>query len=235
MSAAIPWPILGAALATGMAGSAHCFAMCGGMAGALGVRARRTAASPLGASFQATLYQVGRVSGYAMAGALAGSVSGATQWFMQLTSIAGLLRVAAGVLTLLIALRMLTGRNMLAPLERGGLQLWRHLQPLTQRAARNTAWYASFLLGLLWGWLPCGMVYSMLLMSVTAGGTAAGAATMASFGVGTLPAMLMSSLLVTQVPQLSRGPLLRMASGVLLAVFGAWMLLQPMVSGGHVH
>jgi sulfite exporter TauE/SafE len=234
MSAAIPWPILGAALATGLAGSAHCFVMCGGMAGALGVRARSTAATPLGASFQATLYQIGRVSGYSMTGALVGTFSGA-QWFMQLASAAVLLRVAAGALTLLIAVRMLSGRNLLAALERAGAHLWRRLQPLTHRAARNTTWYASFLLGLLWGWLPCGMVYSVLLLSATAGGAAAGAATMASFGIGTLPAMLGSSLLVSQVPGAFRGPALRVMCGVLLALFGAWMLVQPLMLSEHAH
>jgi len=199
------------------------------------MRARNAAATPLGASFQAVLYQIGRVSGYTMAGALVGTFSQGAQWFMPLADAAVVLRVAAGVLTLLLALRMLTGRNVLAPLERAGMHLWRRLQPLTQRAARSTAWHASFLLGLLWGWLPCGMVYSVLLMSVSAGGTAAGAATMASFGLGTLPAMLVSSLVVAQLPRVSGGPTLRTAGGVLLALFGTWMLVQPLMSSGHAH
>jgi len=234
MSAGISWPILGAALAAGLAGSAHCIAMCGGMAGALGMRARSTAATPHAAACQATLYQIGRVSGYTLAGALVGTFSHGARWFMQLAGATVLLRVAAGVLTLLLAVRMLTGRNLLAPLERAGMHLWRYLQPLTQRTAHRTDWYASLLLGLVWGWLPCGMVYSVLLISATSGSTAAGAATMASFGLGTLPAMLVSSLLVTRVPRVS-GPVLRVASGVLLGLFGTWMLVQPLLHVGHPH
>ncbi len=235
MSAGISWPILGAALAAGLAGSAHCFAMCGGMAGALAMRARNAAATPRGASLQAVLHQIGRVSGYTMAGALVGTFSQGAQWFLQLADATAALRVAAGVLMLLLALRLLTGRNVLAPLERAGMHLWRRLHPLSLRAARSTAWYASFLLGLLWGWLPCGMVYSVLLMSATSGGTAAGAATMASFGIGTLPAMLVSSLILTQLPRVSAGPFLRAASGGLLALFGSWMLIQALMPVGHAH
>jgi sulfite exporter TauE/SafE len=234
MSAVIVWPLIGAAFAAGVTGSVHCFAMCGAMAGALGMRARSTTATALQASLHALLQQFGRVSGYTLAGVLAGTLGQGTQWFMQLVNAAVVLRFAAGVLTLLIAVRIFTGRNLLAPLERWGAQVWRHLQPLAQRTLRSPAWHRSLLLGLLWGWLPCGMVYSVLLMSVTTGNAAAGAATMASFGLGTLPAMLASSLLTTQVPGAHSG-LLRAVSGVLLAMFGTWLLVQPLLHSTHVH
>jgi len=226
----MPLATLGAALGAGLAGSAHCFAMCGGMAGAVGIRAQMAPAA-LPPAVHATLSQLGRVAGYAMVGAIAGALSQGTQWFLELAKAEALLRVAAGLLTLLIAVRLLWGRNFLAPLERAGQHVWRRLQPHAHRAARNPRWYGSLVLGLLWGWLPCGMVYSVLLLATTTGSPALGAATMACFGLGTLPAMLASSLLVTQMRQLIGGPLLRTASGLLLTGFGLWMLLPH----SHMH
>jgi uncharacterized protein len=235
MSAEVPWPLLGAALAAGVAGSAHCFAMCGGIAGALGMHARHSGVPPAQATRRAVLYQLGRVAGYTGAGALVGALSQSAHGLMQLIGAGALLRIAAGVLTLLIAVRMLSGRNFLAPLERTGVFVWRRLQPLAHRAARGTAWHTSLLVGLLWGWLPCGMVYSMLLMAATSGSFVGGAAIMASFGLGTLPAMLASTWLASRMPRAAGGPAVRAVSGTLLAIFGVWMLVQQLLSGGHVH
>jgi uncharacterized protein len=235
MIAEVSWPTLGAAFAAGLAGSAHCLTMCGGVAGALGMRARSAAATSLQSWLQPGLHQCGRIAGYALAGTLVGMLSQGTQWFMHMTSAAVVLRVAAGVLTLLIALRVLTGRNLLASIERSGMHVWRRLQPFTHRAARSDAWYGSLLLGLLWGWLPCGMVYSMLLMAATTGNVAAGAATMASFGCGTLPAMLASSWVISRLPWSANRATLRLASGMLLVLFGLWSLVAPLLPAGQVH
>ena len=224
----------GAAFAAGFAGSAHCFVMCGGMAAALGVRAR--AGARRGMAPSVVLQQAGRITGYAAAGALVGGMSQGAQHLAPLSSAEGPLRIAAGLITLLLAIRVLSGWNPLARLEKLGTHLWRRLQPLAQSAARGSRWYHALAIGLLWGWLPCGMVYSVLLMAAASGHAVSGAATMLSFGLGTVPALLLSSVLAAQVPRIAGRPAVKMVSGALLVVFAAWMVAPlALLPAGHVH
>lgn len=221
---------LTAAFVAGLAGSAHCFGMCGGMAGALGVRARMQGGSPMQAFALASLYQIGRVLGYATIGAIGGAFGHSAHWALSLTRFEGVLRTAAGVLTILIAIRILSRWNAFAPLERLGARLWTKLQPLTKRASNSNDWPGHLALGLLWGWLPCGLVYSMVLITFAAGSAAAGAAVMVAFGLGTLPSMLSSTLLAGTVPNLSRQPWFKHATGTAMFVFGVWMIFAAQVT-----
>jgi uncharacterized protein len=227
---------LGAALVAGIAGSTHCFAMCGGIAGALGMRA--TAMNPAGAFVNAATYQFGRICGYTIVGLIFGLVGATLQSTFDLLRIGATLRIASGVLLILIALRILMRWNPLATLERLGARFWSMLQPLVQRAARSQGFGRTLLIGLLWGWLPCGLVYSMLMFAATSGDALQGAAIMAAFGVGTLPSMLTSSLLASQLHRLLAQRWPRLVSGVLLILFGVWMIAMPLAptqTGGHVH
>jgi sulfite exporter TauE/SafE len=228
----------GAAFLAGVAGSTHCFAMCGGMAGALGMRARALAASPAGAFFDAATYQFGRICGYAIVGLLFGLAGATLQSTFDLMRIGAALRIASGVVLLLIALRILIRWNALAALERFGARFWSMLQPLAQRAAHSQGRGRALLLGLLWGWLPCGLVYSMLMFAATSGDALHGAAIMAAFGVGTLPSMLTSTLLASQLQRVLAQRWPRLVSGVLLILFGVWMIAAPLLhtqASGHVH
>lgn len=229
---------LTAAFIAGLAGSAHCFGMCGGMAGALGVRARMQGESPRNAFALASLYQIGRVLGYAAIGTIGGAFGHSAHWALSLTRYEGVLRAAAGILTILIAIRILSHWNAFAPLERFGARLWTQLQPLTKRASNSNHWLGHLALGLLWGWLPCGLVYSMVLMTFAAGSAPAGAAVMIAFGLGTLPSMLTSTLLAGTVPNLSRQPWFKHVTGTAMLVFGVWMILaaqMPHSASLHVH
>lgn len=231
---------LGAAFIAGLAGSTHCFAMCGGMAGALGLRARATAATASSAFFNASAYQFGRIGGYALAGALVGLAGAALQSTFDLLRIGAALRIASGVLLILIALRMLIHWNALDALERLGARFWSTLQPLARSAARTEGVARALALGFLWGWLPCGLVYSMLAFAATSGDALHGAATMAAFGAGTLPSMLTSTLLAAQVQRLLAQRWARIATGLLLLAFGVWIAATGLTPGhehpaGHVH
>lgn len=213
------------AFLAGLAGSAHCFGMCGGMAGALGMRARVNSSSATSTALRATLYHVGRIGGYASVGAIGGAFGHSAHWALELTRFEGMLRAAAGVLTLLIAVRILTRWNAFAWLERAGARLWTRLQPLTKRALTSGHWSGHLAVGLLWGWLPCGLVYSVAIMSMTANGAAAGSAVMVAFGLGTLPAMLSSSILAGALPQLPQRTWFRHATGTAMLIFAAWMII----------
>ena len=215
---------LSAALLAGIAGSAHCLVMCGGLSGALSMRGRRS---------DAWLYHAGRLSGYTTAGAVFGLFGASLQAAVNLPMLAALARVAAGVLVILIAVRVLFGFNALPWVERLGARFWRLVQPLARQAANSPRRARSLLLGLLWGWLPCGLVYSVLLLAALSGDAVRGAGTMLAFGIGTLPVMLTASVLSARF---SRGLATRggkRLSGAILFVFGVWLAWAGLPSQPH--
>jgi sulfite exporter TauE/SafE len=227
-----------AAFIAGIAGSMHCFVMCGVMAGALGMRARSLASNARAAFVHASLYQLGRIGGYTLAGILAGALGAtALQATADLGQLSLVLRVASGLFIALVGVRLLVSWNPLAWIERAGAHFWQRLRPLAQRTARQTSMRNALALGFLWGWLPCGLVYSMLLFAGMSGSVGSGGGIMLAFGIGTLPSMLTSSLLASQIQRLIARRWPRLVSGAVLVAFGAWMILAAlqMQLGHHAH
>ena len=224
---------LGAAYVAGLTGSAHCLGMCGGLAGAFGMHARAQGAPPVRALQSIVSAHVGRLASYALFGAAAGASGAALRTLLDVVHLAYALRIAAGVLAIAIAVRIVSRINLFAPIERGGARLWSRLAP-TARSLRPGAIAPSLLFGALWGWLPCGLVYSMALFAAASGGIVDGALIMLAFGVGALPAMLSSSLLASQLARAFRVSGVRWAAAATLAGFGAWTILaaQPAI---HAH
>jgi sulfite exporter TauE/SafE len=221
---------LSGAFVMGLASSGHCFAMCGALAGALGMRARAAA----GPAPSALLYQVGRLGGYAIAGAVCGALGATLQAVLDMTSLIVTLRVMAGLVLVLAGVRLFCRWNAFAGLERLGATLWLRLQPLIHRSARIEGARRALVLGLLWGWLPCGLVYSMLLFSALTARAFDGAAVMLAFGLGTLPAMLTSTWLAAEVQQWLARRSLRMVSAALLIGCGIWLAVASL-PGTHAH
>ncbi len=227
------WSLL-AAFFAGVAGSVHCLAMCGGLSGALGLRARRLGASAGQAVGHAVTYQMGRLASYSLAGALAGSLMAMAEALIDVDALARVVRSLAGLVLIGVAIGVLFKWRPLARLEQLGGRLWRHLAPLSRDIPTHRL-RGSFLIGMLWGWLPCGMVYSMLLVAALAGSPARGAATMLCFGLGTLPAVLAAGLASAQVLRLGAGRRLHLVVGSLLLVFGLLTLIAPFSLHTHVH
>lgn len=221
---------LSAALVAGIAGSAHCFVMCGGLAGALSMRTRIATAGGTSVLRDACLYQLGRLSGYTLAGALFGLLGTTLQSSVDLPGLAAMVRFAGGMLVVLVAIRLLCGWNLLAWIEQWGARFWKHLHPLVRSVASGRGVGRSLLLGLLWGWLPCGLVYSMLLFAALSGDALRGAAIMLAFGVGTLPAMLTSSVFASQLNRLLSRHGARQLSGAVLLAFGLWLAWAGLTS-----
>ncbi|HKS54821.1 MAG TPA: sulfite exporter TauE/SafE family protein [Steroidobacteraceae bacterium] len=220
-----------AAFIAGLAGSVHCVAMCGGLAGALGMRTRTC-------NWQTTLrnaslHHAGRLGGYAAAGAAVGWLGITLQSLLNLPLLAVIARLAAAVVLMLIAARILFGWNALAPLERLSARFWRAVRPLAGKAASSGSGAGNLLLGLFWGWLPCGLVYSMLLFAALSGNALNGAAVMLMFGLGTLPAMLAATVLASRIPHSLRWSGTRQAVGVLLLMFGIWLGWAALASAHH--
>jgi sulfite exporter TauE/SafE len=222
---------LSAALVAGAAGSAHCLVMCGGLAAALGMRSRDAPAAALRDTW---LYHCGRLGGYGLAGALFGLLGATLLSTVNLPLLATSARVGAGVLLILAALKVLLGWNLLSPIERIGTRYWRVLQPLARRAMSGSGMTRSLTMGLLWGWLPCGLVYSMLMFSALSGNSLQGAGIMVAFGLGTMPAMLASSAFAARFAHWIRHRGTRQLGGAILLLFGLWIAWSAMPSG-HQH
>jgi len=228
---------LSAAFATGVLGSVHCFAMCGGLAGALGMRARSKGQTPARAFGNALLTQTGRIGSYMMVGAIVGAAGAALAIVMEWIHLVAILRVLAGVLLLAIALRVAFAWNPFAWLERAGGRLWSRylakLVPVNASPAQQSSKAQSLLLGAVWGWLPCGLVYSMVLFAAFAGNASQGALIMLAFGAGTLPSMLSSSLLATHLARLLKTSGVRWVAAAALVLFGLWTIVSAVQHLGH--
>ena len=211
------------ALLAGLFGSAHCVAMCGGIAAALG------SAGPARRGYQPLLYHCGRILGYGLAGAVVGALGAAAGFGFTASSWGATLRLGSAVVVMLIGLDISLGTSAvsrwLRTPERWGARLWRRLAPLRRVRLPSALWLRALLLGVLWGWLPCGLVYSLLLAAALAGSAAAGALTMAGFGIGTLPAMSALTHAGGWLPQ--RGGLPARLLGALLVACGLWTAIGP--------
>jgi hypothetical protein len=228
---------LGAALIAGLAGSSHCLTMCGGIAGALAMRngTSERAGSRLAL---AMAYNVARVASYMVAGALAGLLGQTLLRSVDVAPLSIALRVLAGAIMLAAAGRLLFGWRLLDPLEAAGAGLWRRVLPARGRIARRKGLSGAIGLGLAWGWLPCGLTYSMLLLAATTASAPNGALVMAAFGVGTLPAMVSATVAFERAARLlARRATLRNVAGSLLLAFGAWTagsaLYHALAHGAH--
>jgi uncharacterized protein len=218
-----------AALVAGLVGSVHCFGMCGGIAGALGMAGG-------GRATFAVAYSAGRIASYSVAGAIAGAIGAG------LATAAGLgpwLRLVMGIMLVLLGLQVALNVKLLAPLEAAGASLWRQLAPLARRLVPPRHAGQALALGVLWGWLPCGLVYGMLAAAAGAGGAMQGAAFMAVFGLGTAPAMTGLAWASGRGSNWLAGRR-RTAAGWVLVAFGAWTAATPLAQmlgadphGGH--
>lgn len=216
-----------AALWLGLAASGHCVLMCGGISGALALGTRRGAdGRPLLRLLAA--YQFGRIGGYAVAGLLFGSVGA---WLFELFDREGLrivLRVLAAGAFALAAVALFGGRGWLERMV--GARLWLRLAPKARALFPVHSMARALGVGMLWGWMPCGFVYTVLLLALASFDPWRSAAAMLAFGLGTLPAMLAVGLGSGALPRWFGWVGFRRAGAVLLAVMAVATLMGPFVA-----
>ena len=201
----------------GLLGGTHCIGMCGGIVGALSIGGPARPALHLA-------YNAGRILSYGLAGALAGGLGGASLVLGGQLPLRLALFVLANLMLIALGLYLMGVTRALAFSERFGQRLWRHVQPLSRRylPARHVA--QAFPLGLLWGWLPCGLVYSALITALTSGSALRGAGLMLAFGAGTLPNLLLAGLLAVRMRAYAAKPAVRLSAGLLVLAYGLWGL-----------
>jgi len=210
----------------GLLGGTHCVGMCGGIVGAMSMGGQAGWGMHLA-------YNGGRILSYVVAGAIAGALGAASMGLEGQVPARLILYFIANLMLVALGLYLLGVTRALAFTERAGQKLWIHLQPLTRRFLPARSVGQAFPLGLLWGWLPCGLVYSALASALTAGSATRGGLMMLAFGLGTLPNLLLAGIVLARLNEFVRRPVLRTLSGLLVLGFGLYGFLGLMrLSGG---
>jgi sulfite exporter TauE/SafE len=211
---------LGGALLAGLVGSVHCVAMCGGIA---------TGFAPFGADRKAAgrvalTTNLGRVSGYVLAGLIVGGFGHGLVALFRIEPLMFALRALAGLVLILIALRALGLTGRFRVLGAAGEALWSMVRPLQARLLPANTFARRFGLGMVWGWMPCGLSGTLLTVAWLQATAPGGGAIMAAFGLGTLPTML--PLTYSGARWVAR-PGQRRLAGVLMLLAGLVTLVAP--------
>ncbi len=219
--------LIPAALLLGLAGSGHCLGMCGGIACALGLQQHPRPLLAL------TLYHAGRIATYTLLALLFGGALKHTLHHYPL--LAPWLRTLAGVLLILMALHVAQVWSGILQLERLGARWWQPVQHLAKPLLPATRLWQVLVLGMLWGWLPCALVYSTLAWAAAQADSVQSAILMACFGLGTTPVLLASGIFANRLQRLAQQKTWRYTLAVALAMCGVWTIIVVWQHAGHHH
>lgn len=215
-----------ASFIVGLLGAGHCIGMCGGISAALTFSIDQSSfARRLQIIFA---YNFGRVACYTFMGAIVAILGIASE---QLGF--RYMRVIAGVLMILMAFYISGVWKVLTLLEQLGKKLWQILQPFGTRLMPVKSAYSAMLLGAIWGWLPCGLVYTALALSATTANIGDGALSMLAFGLGTLPAVVTGGIFADAIKKLIAGLWFRSLMAILMACFGVWTMYSVFAHQHH--
>ncbi len=216
--------MLATAFGLGLLGGAHCIGMCGGIMAALSTTLPERSNNHHRLILLLS-YNLGRITSYTAAGIVIGSLGWALQ--QQGSNIITGMRVVAGGLLIAMGLYLANWWRGLIAIERIGSFLWKFLQPVASGLLPVKNSRQAIFLGLLWGWLPCGLVYSTLIWASTSGNLVQSGMIMCFFGLGTLPVMLGSGFLANSATQLIRNNTTRSVAGILVIIYGIWTIPGP--------
>lgn len=223
------WIILLPMFTMGLISSAHCIGMCGGIMGAL------TMAIPESAKAKRWLilvaYNSGRIASYACMGLFVGFFAGKVSIFGG-----GIfLRIVAGLLLITMGFYLADWWRGLTYLEKLGRYLWVYVQPLGKKIMPVDNIFKALLLGALWGWLPCGLVYSALALAMTQPSPILAASAMLAFGLGTLPAVFAAGIAAHQLTFFLQQRKVRIGLAFIIIAFGSWTIWGAFTFAHHHH
>lgn len=222
------------ALGLGLASTLHCVGMCGGIMGALtfglSEEVRNNRSRQLA---YITTYNLGRITSYTFAGVIAGLISASLVSTLSIENGHLILRALASIVLIAFGLHLAGLFPKMTVLESVGTVVWRRLQPLTKRFFPVRNLWRAYCFGLIWGWLPCGLVYSALLWVSSSGDPISGGMYMFAFGLGTLPGVMTSGLMSSTLLKLSRIQNLRYAMATLMIIIGLGLFFMPLQYGNH--
>jgi sulfite exporter TauE/SafE len=222
--------LLLAAFVTGLLGSTHCIGMCGGISAALSFSLPETARTGIRLFIYQLAYNGGRIFTYMMMGVVAGSLARgvSSDWVNSPWP-----RVATGLFMVMVGLYLGGWWNILQKLESLGGRFWRRLEPLRRRLLPVNHPLKALAVGAAWGFLPCGLVYSTLFMSVVRSDSLVSGGIMLAFGLGTLPALLVSGVLAGRLRQWMQQRRVRRWAGALVIFFGVWTIYFALMHAEH--
>ncbi len=206
----------------GILGGVHCLGMCGSIVGIF------TAQLPTHRSrwpFHIA-YSSGRITSYTLAGALVGTLGKAGMLMRDAVPVQHLLFALSSLMLVMLGLYLAGLWGAVRRLEMLGGGLWKHLQPFTSKLLPVNTLPRAIALGALWGWLPCGLVYSVLVASLASGSSMQGALLMAAFGLGTLPNLLAIGMFWERCRSWVQSPRVRLLAGLAVMSFGVYGLIK---------
>lgn len=228
----------------GLLGGVHCASMCGGLVSALSLHGNAQPISIQGATrgrtrlhiseqhsalssfIRLVCYNLGRIGSYTTAGLLVGGIGSLALLTHSLLPIQQILFMLANFTLIALGLYLSGLWHGVVALERFGYYVWQPLQPLTRRLLPIDSVGRALAAGALWGWIPCGMVYSVLAIALMSGSASRGALLLLAFGFGTLPNLLLLGGSVRFAKRWLRSTTLRIAAGVSITAFGLLGLLR---------
>lgn len=214
----------------GLLSGTHCVGMCGGIVTALSAHLpQQKPALPLHLA-----YNIGRLTSYMLAGAIMGALGSLSLLLNDALPVQMALYIAANLMLLAMGLYLLGITGAAAFMEKVGDRLWQRIQPFSKRFLPVRSVRQAFPLGMLWGWLPCGLVYGVLSVALLSGSAWRGALTLLAFGLGTLPNLLLAGLLLARFRRQMQARHIRIVSGLLVFGFGLFGLVNATTLGGRL-
>ena len=221
-----------AALLVGLLGSTHCIGMCGGIVGALDMGLRQPGRSSVSMLGYHLAYNSGRIISYIAIGVLAG-ILGAGIAEMSPTTKFPIGPMITAVFMVALGLYLANWWRALSVLEKLGNKVWKKIQPIGQKFLPVRNHTQAFAVGLVWGWLPCGLVYTAVAWSLTTGDPTQSAILMLGFGLGTLPAMLFVGGTLGRLNGWIQKQAVRTIAGVIIISFGIYTGVASFNKHGH--
>ncbi len=205
------------AFVVGLLGTGHCVGMCGGLGSLLSIgQGTNKTALPI------IFYNVGRIFSYFVFGALIGGLATTLTQISTLNHSLIWLRILSAMMMIVLGLYVGRWWFGLLKLEKLGTGLWKYISPLGRKLLPLKKSWHALPFGIIWGWLPCGLVYSALTWAAVSGSTLEGALIMGSFGLGTLPSMLLVGFGATQIKQLQQSPVFRTIAAISIICYGIY-------------
>lgn len=208
----------------GIAGSVHCVGMCGGIVSAFSfILPKHQSALPY-----MLFYNIGRISSYTIAGAITGYLGSILT--INLNTPLSILTLLSSILLLLMGLYIGGWWQILTVIEKAGSVIWKRISPYSKRFLPFKSPLQAFPYGFIWGWLPCGLVYSTLSWSLASGSAFMGAAVMFAFGLGTLPALLSLGATTGSIKSLLSHSVFRKSVALLLIAYSLLLIINAVIT-----
>lgn len=217
------------AFLVGLLGGGHCVGMCGGIVSAVSMhlpsQPKNVPKKPQKILFLIA-YNLGRILSYTLAGMLAGLIGASSFFLNHVLPIQHLLYLMSSLMLILLGLYLAGFWYGITTIENAGRALWAKLQPYSKRYIPVQNLKQAFFLGGLWGWLPCGLVYSVLIAAMATGSALNGGLLMLAFGLGTLPTLLAMGMTAVKLKAALQNVWVRRTSGLLVLGFGLAGILR---------